>query len=156
MKDDIIRFRKLCDILIKEKGYNKNRVVLESKLTWPTLKKVLEEPIDEIKIQSSVLGLIQDYCKVHKDDFTYAGIKSEPIPEREIKIVSEIKKEDFGTIMPEGHNKPEKVNGSDKKEPEGRTVEAELQVSPDLVDQLIDLIKKIPSNVSIEIVINRQ
>ncbi len=77
MKDDILKFRKTCDVLIADRGYNKNKISIESKLTWPTLKKVLEDPVDEIKIMPSILGIIQDFNKKHIDDVRYEGIKSE-------------------------------------------------------------------------------
>lgn len=70
MKEDVLRFRKLCDILIK-KGYNKNKIVLESKLTWPTFQKILVEPIEEIHITASVLGIVQNFIKKHIDDLNY-------------------------------------------------------------------------------------
>jgi hypothetical protein len=78
MKNDILKFRKCVEVLISEKGYNKNKISLELKLTWPTLKKILEAPIDEIKIQASVLGILQDFLKKHCNDINYAGIKPAP------------------------------------------------------------------------------
>ena len=80
MKEDIIKFRKLCDVLINENGYNKNRIVVESKLSWPTFKKVIEAPIDELKIQASILGFIQDFIRKHSADYNYAGVKHDFVP----------------------------------------------------------------------------
>lgn len=79
MKDDILKFRKLCDVLIKEKDYTVNKICIESGITWPTMKKLREEDIKEIKIRSSVLGQIQNYIRIHCDTIRFAGIKSEPI-----------------------------------------------------------------------------
>ena len=78
MKEDVIKFRKTCDILIKNKGYNKNRIVTESGISWPTFQKILVTPIDELHIQASVLGLVQDFNRKHCEDFNYAN--ADPIP----------------------------------------------------------------------------
>ena len=99
MKEDVLKFIKLCDILIKDKGYNKNRIVIESKISWPTFQKILTTPIEGLHIAASVLGLVQDYNRLHRDDFNYGGIKYEPVilekelpmPDPETKVKKEKK-----------------------------------------------------------------
>lgn len=85
MKEDVLRFRKCVNILIEEKGYSKNKIVLESKLSWPTFQKVMNDDIDTLKIMPSILGLIQDYIKKHCNDLNYAGIKPAPEAVQEMK-----------------------------------------------------------------------
>ncbi len=86
MKDDILKFRKLCEVLKKEKNYTGNKIVIESGLTWPTFQKLTKAPIDEIKIQASILAVIQDFIKKHIDDLNYA----EPVILDLIKKLSEL------------------------------------------------------------------
>lgn len=95
MKDDILKFRKLCDVLIKEKDYNVNRIVIESGITWPTMKKLRETDINEIRIKASVLGQVQNYIHKHCEVLRMTGIhpayeaadKSNLIPEPEKKFL---------------------------------------------------------------------
>ena len=77
MKEDILKFRKLCGILVKQEGMSLNKVSIESGITWPTLKKVMEEGIDSIHIRSSVLGQVQDYLHKKADVLNYEGISSD-------------------------------------------------------------------------------
>lgn len=89
MKEDVLKFRKLCDILINEKEMTVNKIVIESGITWPTIKTLREEDIDNIHIKSSILGRIQDYLKKHCEDMNYAGIKSETFVEKTEKELGE-------------------------------------------------------------------
>jgi hypothetical protein len=93
MKEDILKFRKCVDILIKEKGYNKNKISIESKINWPTMKKLLEEDINVVHVKASNLGLVQDFLHKHCDDMNNAGIKSENIPGELIDKYSDKKNE---------------------------------------------------------------
>jgi len=81
MREDIEKFRKLCQILTDGSGWSRHKIVVESKISEPTLKKILEEPIEEMKLRSSVLALMQDFIRAKKDEFMYAGIEYKPSPE---------------------------------------------------------------------------
>lgn len=92
MKEDILKFRKLCNILINEKEMTVNKICIESGITWPTMKKLREDDINDIHIMSSVLGQVQNYLHKHCDTIRLAGIivdpdevASEPFIEKEIE-----------------------------------------------------------------------
>jgi hypothetical protein len=93
MKEDILKFRKLCYILIKDRGYTKDKITIEATLAWPTFQKILVTPIDELHIHSSNLGKVQDFIKKHIDAFTYEGIKSDPETIKQNKEHSKPKKD---------------------------------------------------------------
>ena len=42
MRNEIERFRKLCDILIKEKNYTVHRIAMESKLSPTVITKFIK------------------------------------------------------------------------------------------------------------------
>lgn len=142
MKDDILKFRKTCDVLIADKGYNKNKISIESKLTWPTLKKVLEDPVDEIKIMPSILGIIQDFNKKHIDDVRYAGIQSDIPPAAPVK-----EKKIASPAARDRNDEAKEVKEVETGKPD-----------PKHTDDFIRLIKRLtaecPSNLKIKITIN--
>ncbi len=75
MHEDILKFRKLCEILKTEKKYSNKKLYLELGVSDPTLAKLLKEDLNTIKPRASVLALVQDFIKKHIDDINYAGIK---------------------------------------------------------------------------------
>jgi hypothetical protein len=168
MKEDVLKFRKVCDLLIREGGYNKNKISIESKLTWPTLKKVLESPIEEIHITASVLGFVQDFTKKHLDALTYEGInshKTDPEPEKR-EIVEQVKQKPAkekteGEERTLNHFSERRKKLLEKRRPSKEPkppAEKELtSLEPVLFnpfDLLMQALKTIPSNVTIKITIN--
>jgi len=80
MKDDILKFRSVCEILRKEKQYTNKQFCQELGISEPTLTKLLKDDINEIKPRASVLGIVQDFNKNHRSDVNYAGVTTEPEP----------------------------------------------------------------------------
>lgn len=165
MKDDILKFRKTCNVLIADKGYNKNKISIESKLNWPTLKKVLEDPIDKIKIAASNLGLIQDFNKKHLDDVSYAGIVSWPVEVKGSDISSalgrEIKRRKIASSQAPRNDAAEKRKNRTSPAARDRNdvvEEVKSGLQPKNTDGFIKFIRKLtdecPSNLKIKITIN--
>jgi DNA-binding Lrp family transcriptional regulator len=91
-EDDVLKLRKIVEILRTEKKYSMAKIGKEIKLSEPTLKKLLEDDIAEMHVRASVLGLVQDFNKKHCEDLNYAGI--EAAPETVVrKAVEKMKKE---------------------------------------------------------------
>ena len=148
MTDDILKFRKTCDILMKEKGYTRGSICREAGMSEPTLQKLLNDELDSFKrsgqagMRSSTLGIIQDFNKRHMDDVTYAGVKSEVIP-----MGTKTGKIEFE------HNNQEKERAELLKKPETK-IEPEPLTAPSFMESFIEALKQIPSNVTIQISIN--
>lgn len=142
MKDDILRFRKVCDVLMKEQKYTQSKLCAEMGVSEPTIMKLLKGDLAEFKIRASVLGVVQDFCEKHCDDLKYAGINStDSVPEK----VKEALKKTGESIMNEAKQKEEKL--IEEIEP------AEAQTTS-FTDLLIEFAKSLPANVSIQISIN--
>jgi hypothetical protein len=181
MKDDILKFRKCVDVLKKEKGFSNVKICSEMGISDPTLKKLMETDIAELKPRASVLALVQDFNKKHCNDLNYADIKPAPEeirkmrknlvnykePEKEIletierdKKSIEKKGKDFINDLIE--DKPSFVvtdkNGkseiiSEHKEPVmPDPITPEKSVNP--FELLLEALKLIPSNIKINISIN--
>ena len=148
MKEDILKFRKTCDVLLKEKGYTRGSICREAGMSEPTLQKLLNDELDSFKrsgqagMRSSTLGIIQDFNKRHKDDVTYAGIKSDVIPMQTKTGKTEFEYNNQGK---EHKELLRKIDSNTKPE---------LLTAPSFMESLIEALKQIPSNVTIQISIN--
>lgn len=139
--EDILKFRKVCDVLIKEKGYNKNKLVSESKLSWPTFQKVFKPGPEPAKVSASVLGIIQDFNKKHLTVLNYAGIKPVATAEAESSDRHKPDKADVDRLRSCNSNyKPE----------EKKDNEIEVK-NPGLQDLIRSIQKLIPRGVAITI-----
>lgn len=64
MKDDVVRFRKICRILIEGKAKTQRDICAFMNLSAPSLARLLTAPIDEsFHLRASTLGAIQDFNK---------------------------------------------------------------------------------------------
>ncbi len=77
MKEDIFKFKNLCTILRKEKGWKLQRISIETGLSQTCIDKIMKvENTDDMKgIRASTLGIIQNFCKKYRDHTNYAGIE---------------------------------------------------------------------------------
>lgn len=68
MKEDVRRFRKIYSNLVEGKTRTPKQIRDEMGISQPTLKRLIEAPIDEeFHIRASILGLIQDFSKKYTD-----------------------------------------------------------------------------------------
>lgn len=74
MIEDVLRFRKICKILEEKFGYTRDKIATEMRVSLPTLKKLLSDPPDELKIRASMLAIVQDFCKRNKDSEYYKDV----------------------------------------------------------------------------------
>ena len=82
MKEDVIKFRKVYNILIDKKVLTAKSIIKELGLSEPSLHKILTADLDELKgLRASTLGMLQDFMKRHINDLNYAGIESDPLAE---------------------------------------------------------------------------
>ena len=140
MKEAVIEFRKMCKVLIDEKGYTADKICTETGLSWSTYDKLMKADLQEkCGIRASTVGIIQDFHKKHVNDLRYSGI--EP---GETKPAKKAKK-------PEAPETPEAI-----KAEIGQT--NELIVKRDLMSSfaevLTEMSKILPFNVTINIAIN--
>jgi len=134
MKEDILKFRKVVDILKSEKGYKLPQLVKEIGVSEPTFFKLINTDINELKIQASVLGLVQDFNKKHLDDIRYVGIESIKEP-----VITQEKKSSKNQANESPKKGKDKINAS---------------VSEDFIFALAEAAKRLPDNVCISISIN--
>jgi hypothetical protein len=94
MKEEIIRFRELCNVLIEEKDWSLKRLAMEIKVSPPTLDRIRTSDLDDLKgVHASTLGAIQDFCKRHREVLEYAGIESDPETVRKLNSAVDVIKE---------------------------------------------------------------
>jgi hypothetical protein len=147
MHEDILKFRKLCGILKKEKCYNYKSLQSEIGVSEPTLAKLLKAKPEECKFYPSILGKVQDFIRKHIDDLNYAGIKPTEQDKRQADLLLDEKYHSSDSVKPD----PEEVekirknlsnygSKTDKEDPESGSR---------LVDLLTELSKLVPSNVQI-------
>jgi hypothetical protein len=76
MKDDVIRFRKICSNLIAGKTKTAKQIQGIMNISEPTFKRLMTAPLDdEFRIRASILGAVQDLNKKFCD---YERIDIEP------------------------------------------------------------------------------
>jgi hypothetical protein len=81
MKEDVRRFRKIYSNLVEGKTRTPKQIRDEMGISQPTLKRLIEAPIDEeFHIRASILGLIQDFSKKYRD---YERLNIEPEPDQD-------------------------------------------------------------------------
>lgn len=131
MRDDILKFRKLCEVLKKEKHYSQKQFCIELGISQGTFKNLLKEDIATIKPYSSVLGKVQDFIRKHINDLNYAGIKPDP------ETVNKLRK-NLKNYQPD---KQPEVDENKKPEPENP--------EPVILDLLKKLAELVPANVQI-------
>jgi hypothetical protein len=66
MNEEILRFRKLVDKLVKQ-GWPMKKIQTEVDISRATLDKLLNTPLENYKIRASMLAAIQDFIKKHVD-----------------------------------------------------------------------------------------
>lgn len=149
MKEDLLKFRKCCEILKTEKDYTNGNLCKELGISEPTLFKLMTMDINEAKgLRASTLGIIQDFLKKHCNDVNYAGIK--PAPED----VQEMRK-NLG-------NYDKKVE--EKTSPIDYTIVPGKKKDPEIISQteqtgnpfaaLLEALNNVPKNITIVITIN--
>ena len=78
MNDYIIRFRKICAVLMADRTRTKSNIYTEMGMTYGGMTKLLEEPLDEnFHLHASTLGKIQDFIKKYA---YYETMKPEDVP----------------------------------------------------------------------------
>jgi hypothetical protein len=153
MKEDIEKFRKLCDILIREKDYTVNKISIESKISWPTMKKIREtQNIDDIKIHASVLGLIQDFQKKHCEDTNYAGIKPDPETVEKIRRNQADCREENKSLQPQ--KTKEKLDNIQSEMDEPKSKGEQKVVYKTFWDSMAIVHASLPENIQIIITIS--
>lgn len=92
MKEAVIEFRKLCKVLIDEKGYTIDKICAETGLSYPTYDKLIKADLSEkCGIRASTIGILQDFHKKHVDDLRYQGIeKKEPRQKKSKKLTAPV------------------------------------------------------------------
>lgn len=93
MKEDVLKFRKLCDILVKEYNMSVNQISIDSGITWPTMKKLREEDINTIGIKASILGQIQNYLHKKSDIVNLGDMKFSKSEIAGIEVHEKLEKE---------------------------------------------------------------
>ena len=79
MKDDILKFRRICKEKYKNEAPHKINGILQKELELTTVPvdKLLDEDVKELKIRASTLGKVQDFNKANSFHLMYEGIESE-------------------------------------------------------------------------------
>jgi hypothetical protein len=96
VKTEIVKFRKICNSLIKNRNWNKNTCVKESKISWPTFQQLMNEE-KEYNFGESVMDRVIVFNKVFNMEF-YKDIEGEN-----------------NKSMPENKKPPEKIEKEDLK-----------------------------------------
>lgn len=177
MKEDILKFRKLCDILLKDKGYSKSSICKEIGISEPTLQKLLTAELDSFNrdgssgMRASTLGIIQDFNKKHCNDLNYAGIKPAAIIEVDKKVDTEKLKKNLSNYKEPEKKVEEKIKEGLKRTGEAFMKEArrlefkgseyvphlEITGKPyNAFDSFLEALKSVPSNVTIHISVNEK
>jgi len=65
MKEDIGKFRTLALALLKSGKLTKADIMRTMNITDPTYKKLINDDINEVRIQASILAKVQDFCKTY-------------------------------------------------------------------------------------------
>lgn len=97
MKEDVLRFRAITDVFVKKLGKTVKDVEKESGISYPTVVKILNTPIEEIHVRASILGKIQDWCKKRKDVLDYSEL-----PDKEDEPEKPKKTEEAKVLMSSG------------------------------------------------------
>lgn len=75
MKEEILKFRTICENMIKAGITNKNKITLETSISWPTFKKITEWSIDTVHVEDDTLERIVSFNKKHST-FVQVGMES--------------------------------------------------------------------------------
>jgi RNA polymerase sigma-70 factor (ECF subfamily) len=145
MEKIILKFKEICNLLIKDHGYNKNRIVIESGVSWPTFLKIWNNDVADISITKPTQELLTPF--IQKWNYILSTVEN-------IKSVSaDLKQEEI---------KPKiKIDNMSKKTKSKLIQELDLQplqkVKADtfwsLLAQAMDY--GIPENVTISVKINQ-
>lgn len=151
MKDDIKAFRKLVNLLTSEGKYTIDKICSEAHISYPTIDKILNTDVSELKIRASTLGIIQDFLKKHVNTFKYAGITPEEEPKQ--KRQKKVKVESIPEALPEDRefDSAQLLNESSKKIELSPEKEEILRSFADLLKELAELV---PCNMKLTIQIN--
>jgi DNA-binding Xre family transcriptional regulator len=151
MREDILKFRKVCVVLKSEKEYTNEKLCKELGISDPTLYKLINADIDELKgIRASTLGVIQDFMKRHCNDLNYAGIK--PAPDNIVEQAADNLRKNLSNYHVPDQLKviPEEI----KSEPAEEIPAAILEQTMNPFTLFIEALKQIPDNVTIHISVN--
>jgi hypothetical protein len=135
MKDDILKFRKICGILLKTES--RKVICLDMGVSDPTLTKLLDSDLDdEFKIRASMLGMVQNFNKKHREILNYAGIEpaSPSVVDKEVERLNKNN----------SHYHPE----TEKKKP-SPAPEPKPEAKEDFFDLMRRASKVIPKNVKL-------
>ena len=66
MKEDIEKFRKLATKMLAGEILTKNDILKTMDISLPTLEKLINDPLDTIKVRASVLASVQDFNKTYR------------------------------------------------------------------------------------------
>lgn len=154
MKEDLLKFRKCCEILKTEKDYTNGKLCKELGISEPTLFKLMTMDINEAKgLRDSTLGIIQDFLKKHCNDVNYAGIK--PAPE----AVQEMRK-NLGNYKEPDKKVEEKTSPIDYTIVPGKKKETEsialTEQTGNPFTALLEALNSVPKNITIVITVNGQ
>lgn len=76
VRNDVVRFRKLCDVLTKEHRWLQKQLFAEVGLSHTAVTTLWKGDVKDVKLRASTLGAIQDFIRKHIDKLNYAGVKS--------------------------------------------------------------------------------
>lgn len=150
MKEDILKFRKCCEILKSEKGFTNEKLCKELGISDPTLSKLMTFDLSDLKgIRASTLGIIQGFLKRHCNDVNYAGIKSAPdnIVEKASEKISEV-----GNLRKNLSNY--QTSGEPPKKIEVTAEDKEKIETVNPFPLLFEAMKLVPPHIKITITIN--
>jgi len=155
MKEDVLKFRKCVEILVKEKKSSSAKIIQEMGISEPTFYKILKSDIAEMKIQSSVLGIIQDFNRKHCNDINYAGIEPATLIEGDKeKETNKLRKNLSNYQEPRKEKEKEKEVEIHTDEQKGNHSSEILEQTSNPFDLFLEALKSVPSNVTIHIFIN--
>jgi RNA polymerase sigma-70 factor, ECF subfamily len=165
MDAEIIKFRNVCEALIEDDGYNKNMISIESGVSWPSLKKVLESDDVHFNISNSrsqkLLQNIIAFNKKHIGKFDFSELTKtsteaerdaqekevfKRIPSKDI-IQSDVESHPFVKFAPDLHM--DKMNDIEKKQPDQeelrdqivKEIEHSVQASAEEVNKAYEELK---------------
>jgi len=157
-RDDVLKFRKLCDVLIGENQWPLKRIAMSTGLSLPTIEKLRTSDLAELTgIRASSFAAMQDFVKRNITVLDYAGIKSQPLEETKPTLPLEINKPNLAAPNKKLTEEDRISTGGGKAQEFNKEHAANLKSQ--LNTHFWDLIKVanecVPDNVIITITINK-
>jgi hypothetical protein len=127
MKEEILKFRTICENMVKAGITNKNKITIESGISWPTFQKVMAWPIDTVHVEDEILARMVSFTRKHS---VYAGREVDSVIVDDLKDNPVVDKEKMKEWL-----KPKLGRGKyiRKHEPKPKVEKHEIKpIAPDL------------------------